>query len=144
MHTFEDVTPGDTREFGSYEMTREEIIEFATKYDPQEFHLGDDHHAPYDTVIASGWHTAAVTMRMLVDFYLGEAKTLGSPGLNGLRWKTPVKPGDTLSVRLTFGETDVWDSDRGMVTQEIETLNQDDETVMWMDADVLYKRDGKT
>jgi len=141
MHTFEDVTPGETREFGAYEMGREEIIEFAEKYDPQPFHLSDDHHAPYGTVIASGWHTASVTMRMLVDEYLQDAKTLGSPGLNGLRWKTPVQPGDTLSVRLTFGETEAWDETRGTVTQEIETLNQDDETAMWMEAQVLYNRD---
>lgn len=142
MHTFEEVTPGETREFGSYEMTREEIIEFAAKYDPQSFHLGEDHHAPFETVIASGWHTAAATMRMLVEEYLQDARTLGSPGLNGLQWRTPVKPGDVLSVRLTFGETEVWDEARGLVTQEIETLNQDGETVMWMDAQVLYEREG--
>ncbi len=141
MHTFEDVTPGETREFGAYEMTREEIIEFARNYDPQSFHLGDNHHAPFETVIASGWHTAAVTMRMLVDEYLGVAQTLGSPGLNELQWRTPVQPGDTLSVRLTFGETEAWDDSRGMVTQEIETVNQDNETVMWMEARVLYRRE---
>ncbi len=140
MHTFEEVTPGETREFGSYKVTRAEIVEFGSKYDPQSFHLGDDHHAPFETVIASGWHTAAMTMRMLVDEYLGEAKTLSSPGLNGLQWRTPVQPGDTLSVRLTFGETETWDESRGMVTQEIETLNQDGETVMWMEARVLYAR----
>ncbi|MFC7073140.1 MaoC/PaaZ C-terminal domain-containing protein [Halovenus rubra] len=141
MHTFEDVTPGETREFGTYQMSRDEILEFATQYDPQPFHLGDDHHAPYETVIASGWHTAAVTMRMLVKEYLQDAETLGSPGLNGLRWETPVTPGDTLSVRLTFGETEPWDEHRGIVTQEIETQNGDDETVMWMEAEVLYSRD---
>jgi acyl dehydratase len=141
MHTFEEVEPDASREFGSYDVTREEIIEFAEQYDPQSFHLGDDHHAPYETVIASGWHTAAMTMRMLVEHYLQDAQTLGSPGLDGLRWKTPVQPGDTLSVRLTFGEREVWDEQRGCVNQEIETLNQDGETVMWMDARCLYARE---
>ncbi|MFC7057008.1 MaoC family dehydratase [Halovenus salina] len=141
MHTFEDVTPGETQEFGSYEVSREEIISFAEQYDPQPFHLGDDHHAHYDSVIASGWHTAAMTMRMLVEEYLNDAKTLGSPGLEGLQWRTPVTPGDTLSVRLTFGETEPWDESRGLVTQEIETRNQNDETVMQMDAQVLYSRE---
>lgn len=142
MHTFEDVTPGETREFGAYDVTREEIIEFAEQYDPQSFHLGDDHHAPYETVIASGWHTAAMTMRMLVEEYLEDAKTLGSPGLEELQWRTPVQPGDTLSVRLTFDEPEAWDEERGLVRQEIETVNQDGETVMWMRAQVLYRRDG--
>lgn len=141
MHTFEDVNPGETREFGSYEVTREEIVEFAQQYDPQSFHTSDDHHAPYDTVIASGWHTAAMTMRMLVEEYLGDAKTLGSPGLDGLEWRAPVRPGDTLSVRLTFDEPEVWDRERGLVRQEVETLNQDDETVLWMKAQVLYARE---
>jgi acyl dehydratase len=140
MHTFEEVTPGETLEFGSYEVTREEIIEFAEQYDPQSFHLGDDHHAPYETVIASGWHTAAMTMRMLVDGYLVDAETLGSPGLDGLEWRRPVTPGDTLSVRLTLGEKEVWDEDRGMVKQEIETINGDGEVVLWMDARCLYAR----
>lgn len=141
MHTFEDVTPGETREFGSYEVTREEIVRFAKQYDPQSFHVRDDHHAPYESVIASGWHTASMTMRMLVDEYLTDAQTLGSPGLDELQWRTPVTPGDTLSVRLTFGETEAWDETRGMVTQEIETINQNDETVLWMAARVLYSRD---
>lgn len=140
MHSYEDVTPGETITFGSYDVTREEIIEFAQSYDPQAFHLGDDHHAPYETVIASGWHTAAMTMRMLVDNYLAGAQTLGSPGLDGLRWKVPVQPGDTLSVRVTFGEKEPWDEDRGMAKQEIETRNQDEETVMWMEAQTLYRR----
>ena len=141
MHTFEEVVSGESREFGSYEMTREEIVAFARKYDPQSFHLSDDHHAPFETVIASGWHTAAVTMRMLVEHYLQDAETLGSPGLDGLQWRTPVQPGDVLSVRLTFGETESWDENRGMVQQEIETLNQDGEVVLWMDAQCLYARE---
>lgn len=141
MHTFDEVESGASREFGSYEVTREEIIEFAQQYDPQAFHLSDDHHAPYETVIASGWHTAAMTMRMLVEHYLQDAQTLGSPGLDGLRWETPVQPGDTLSVHLTFGDCEAWDDERGMVTQEIETVNQNDKTVLWMDAKCLYARD---
>lgn len=140
MHTYEDVTPGETRRFGSYEVTREEIIEFAESFDPQPFHLGADHDAPFDGVIASGWHTAAMTMRMLVDNYLLEAHTLGSPGLDGLQWRTPVTPGDRLSIELTFGEKEPWDGEKGLVKQDVETHNQDGETVMWMDARCLYRR----
>ncbi len=140
MHTYEAVEIGATREFGSYEVTRAEIIEFAEAYDPQSFHLSDDHHAPFETVIASGWHTAAMTMRMLVDHYLLEAETVGSPGLEELQWRAPVTPGDTLSVRLTFADKAVWDDHRGLVNQEIETHNQDGETVLWMNARCLYTR----
>lgn len=141
MDTYETVEVGETLAFGSYDVTRAEILEFAERYDPQSFHLGDDHHAPYETVIASGWHTAAITMRMLVDNYLLDARTLGSPGLDGLQWRKPVQPGDTLSVTLTFTDKSVWDDDRGMVTQHIETLNQDGDVVQRMDAKALYARE---
>lgn len=142
MHeTYESVTVGETVSLGTYEVTREEIIEFATQYDPQRFHLDDDPDGPFGGVIASGWHTASMTMRLLVDGYLGEARTVGSPGLDGLRWRKPVRPGDTLSATLTFSEKEPWDEQRGLVHQAVETTNQDDEVVCWMDALVLYRRD---
>jgi acyl dehydratase len=141
MHTYEDVTPGETRQFGSYEVTREEIIDFAESYDPQPFHLSEDHDAQFDGLIASGWHTAAMTMRMLVENYLLDSASVGSPGLDGLQWRTPVAPGDTLSLEVTFVEKEPWDENRGLVTQEIETLNQNDEIVMWMAARSLYRRE---
>lgn len=141
MHTYDEVMPGETREFGSYDVTREEILDFAESFDPQPFHLDEDHDAPFEGLIASGWHTAAMTMRMLVDNYLLEADSLGSPGLDGLQWRTPVTPGDTLTLQVTFGEKEPWDKEKGLVKQEVETLNQDGETVMWMQARALYRRE---
>jgi len=135
------VTTGETVELGSYELTGEEIRSFAERYDPQEFHLSDDPDSPFGGLVASGWQTAAVTMGLLVRGYLREAGTVGSPGVEQLRWETPVRPGDRLSATLTIGEREVFDDNRGLVHQEIETTNQDDERVMWMDALVLYPRD---
>lgn len=142
MHdSFEAVETGETIDLGSYTVSREEIRDFARQYDPQRFHLEDGPDNPFDGVIASGWHTASITMRLLVDGYLGAAKTLGSPGLEGLRWETPVRPGDTLSATLTFAEKEHWDDTRGLVHQHVETNNQDDAVVLWMDALVLYGRE---
>jgi len=97
-------------------------------------------HESFDGVVASGWHTAAMTMRLLVDNYLAEANAHGSPGLETLRWPTPVYPGDTISATITFAGKEPKDDEYGVVNQEIETVNQDGETVLWMDALVLYPR----
>jgi len=141
MHeSFEAVTEGETIELGSYEVSREEIISFARSYDPQQFHLEADADSPFDGVVASGWHTAAVTMRILVDNYLAEANAHGSLGLEKLRWPTPVYPGDMLSATITFGGKEPKDDEYGVVHQEIETVNVGDETVLWMEALVLYPR----
>ena len=141
MHdSYEAVTSGETVELGECEVTRAEIISFGERYDPQEFHVSDDHDGPFGGVIASGWHTAALTMRLVVDGYLGEAETVGSPGLDGLRWREPVRPGDRLSAALTLGEKKPFDDERGLVHQEVKTRNQHDETVLRMDALVLYPR----
>lgn len=141
MHeTYEDVTPGETVELGTYEVTREEIISFAESYDPQPFHVSTDHDAPFEGVIASGWHTAAMTMRLLVEDYLLDSGAVGSPGLDGLRWLEPVRPGDVLSATVTCKDKELWDDSRGLIHQEIETHNENEETVMWMDAMVLFRR----
>ncbi|MEF8814282.1 MAG: MaoC/PaaZ C-terminal domain-containing protein [Halovenus sp.] len=141
MHaTFEDVEIGDSLSFGEYEVTREEIRTFARQYDPQPFHLGPDHEGPFDGLVASGWHTAAMTMRLLVDNYLSESGAGGSPGLDGLRWPAPVEPGDVLSVTLTVTSTDGWDESYGVANLETETTTADGTTVLWMDALTLYRR----
>jgi len=141
MHdSYEAVIPGETIELGSYEVTREEILSFAETYDPQAFHLEDDPDGPFSGVVASGWHTAAMTMRLIVDGYLRDARTVGSPGLEGLRWREPVRPGDTLTATLTLGEKEHWDENRGLVHHDIETHNQHGECVLWVDALVLYPR----
>ena len=143
MHdSYEAVTEGETIDLGSYDVTRDEILSFARSYDPQRFHLDDAADSPFDGVVASGWHTAAMTMRILVDNYLGAANAHGALGLEKLRWPTPVHPGDTISASITFSGKRPRNDEYGIVHQEIETGNQDDETVLWMEALVLYPRIG--
>jgi len=142
MHdSYEAVTPGETVQLGSCEVTREEIRSFATRYDPQSFHLEDDPDGPFGGLVASGWHTAALTMCLLVEGYLREATTAGSPGLEGLRWREPVRPGDKLTATLTLGGKEPWDEHRGLVHHELETTNQRDDRVLWVDALALYPRE---
>ena len=100
MLYYEDIEVGSTSSFDSYAVTREEVIEFASRYDPQPFHLDDEAAAKthFGKLSASGWHTCAMTMRMLVESNSVIKKaSLGSPGIDNLRWKRPVYPGDTLS-----------------------------------------------
>ncbi len=131
---FEDVTVGDTDEFGSKTFTQAEIIAFAEKYDPQPFHIDEKAAAQsiYGGIIASGWHTAAATMRMMVDNMIDTEASLGSPGVDDLRWYKPVRPGDTIRVR-----TEVIDKKRsrsrpnmGTIFGKLEVLNQNNEVVM--------------
>jgi len=141
--TYESVPLGETRRFGSYEVTREEILRFAQQYDPQPSHTDPEaaEESMFGTLVASGWHTAAMTMRLLVDDYLLESGAIGSPGLEGLRWQEPVRPGDTLSVEHEAVDKEEWDDDRGVVIAETETRNQDDEVVQWMRSQVLFPRE---
>ncbi|MEQ1948506.1 MAG: MaoC family dehydratase [Bryobacteraceae bacterium] len=133
---FEDYQPGDVYEFGSVVMTAPEIIEFAQRYDPQDMHVDPAKAAQgrFGGLIASGWHTIGVTMRILVDHYISAVASLASPGIDEIRWLIPVRPGDTLRVRTTI--TDARPSrtknDRGVVHTRVETLNQRDEVVMTM------------
>ena len=102
MLYFEDLEPGTKSSFGRYEVTREEVLEFAQKYDPQAFHLSDEAAAKthFGRIAASGWHTCAMMMRMLVDnMSTIQQAGLGSPGQNELRWLKPVYPGDTLRMQ---------------------------------------------
>ncbi|WP_255198693.1 MaoC family dehydratase [Halorarius litoreus] len=105
---FEDLEIGDTREFGSYEVTKPEVLEFAEQYDPQPFHVDEAaaEQSMFGGLIASGWHTASMTMRMLVDNVMAESKATGAVGVDDLRWSQPVRPGDTLTV-----ETEVLDKE---------------------------------
>ena len=135
MLYFEDIEPGTKSSFGRYKVTREEVIEFATKYDPQPFHLSDDEAAKtyFGRLSASGWHTAAMMMRMLVDNMSAiQQAGLGSPGLDELRWLKPVYPDDVLRV-----ETEVLDKrpsrsrpDMGSFRSRATIYNQDDLAVM--------------
>ena len=145
MLYFEDIEPGAKSAFGRYEVTREEVIEFATKYDPQSFHLSDEAAAKthFGKLAASGWHTTAMMMRMLVDNMSDiQQAGLGSPGLDELRWLTPVYPGDILRV-----ETEVLDkrpsrsrADMGSFRSKATIYNQDDIAVMTVISIGLIRR----
>jgi len=138
MEYFEDYVPGDTHEFGTIKVTEAEIIEFAARYDPQPFHVDPAAAAsgPFGGLIASGWHTASLMMRLLVENYLSPVASLGSPGVEELRWSKPVRPGDELRVRVTVLEARPSRSkpDRGLVRSGMEVLNQHGEVVCGVTA----------
>jgi acyl dehydratase len=140
---FEDFVPGDVFELGSHTVTRDEIVAFAREYDPQPFHLDDAAAAdgPFGGLIASGWHTAALFMRLYVDAVLAESVSMGSPGVEELRWLRPVRPGDTLRGRLTVLETTPSSRrpDRGTVRLRCELL-EDGEVVLTMIARGYFGR----
>ena len=131
---FEDYAPGAVFEYGEIPVTEAEILEFARRFDPQYIHVDRERavQGPFGGLIASGWHTAAMMMRLIVDNFLPKNVSLGSPGIDELRWLRPVRPGDVLSVRLSVLEATRSRSkpDRGVVRSLCEVLNQDREVVM--------------
>jgi len=131
---FEDYVPGATYEVGSVSVDQASIVAFAKEFDPQPFHVDPVAAAagPYGGLIASGWHTAALVMRVLVRNYLSAESSLGSPGMDEIRWLYPVRPGDTLRVRATVTEArrSLSKPDRGIVKTLIEAVDQDGQTVM--------------
>ena len=137
MRYFEDVTVGSTARFGSYAVTRDEVVDFAKRYDPQPFHLSDEAAAAthFGRLSASGWHTCAMAMSMMVaNMKTQEQAGLGSPGLDELKWLKPVYPGDTLRC-----ETEVLDKrasasrpDMGIFKSRLTVFNQDGVAVMSM------------
>lgn len=135
---FEDLLVGVTETFGSYPVTREEVIDFASKYDPQPFHLDDEaaNHTMFGRVAASGWQTCAMTMRMLVDHRIGKFAASAGAGVDNLRWVKPVYPGDTLSVRATIMSKRRSKSrpEIGLIQTHHETLNQHGEVVCTHDS----------
>jgi acyl dehydratase len=135
---FEDYVEGEVYRFGSIAVTADEIVDFARRYDPQSFHTDPEaaRRSPFGGLIASGWHTAGLMMRLFADHYLTHVASLASPGLDELRWLKPVRPGDTLSIRVTVLKAVASKSkpDRGVVTSGIEVLNQADEIVMTLKA----------
>lgn len=133
---FEDFEAGQVVELGSHTVTEQEIVEFARQWDPQPFHIDPVAAAEsvFGGLIASGWHTGALWMRLYVGSLLGAASGRGSTGIEELRWLAPVRPGDTLTARLTVLETIPSErrSDRGTVKIRGEMVNQDGVTVMSM------------
>ena len=134
---FEDFSVGMEKEFGGAVMTKEAIIDFARQFDPQPFHIDEEAagESVYGGLIASGWHTAATVMRLLVDESLGKKSgSLGSGGVDELRWLKPVRPGDTIRVRSHIFEVreSARRPDRGIVRSDYTVLNQHGEEVMTM------------
>jgi acyl dehydratase len=133
---FEDYTPGQVYELGTVTVSEAEIIDFARQFDPQYFHIDPEKakSSRFGGIIASGWHTIGVTMRLYVDHFLSHVASLASPGIDEIRWPNPVRPGDILKVRVSVLEARPSGSkpDRGVVRAKIEAINQRDEQVLSM------------
>ena len=135
----EEYSVGMEREFGSKTVSKEEIIRFASEFDPQPFHLDEEaaKDSMFGELIASGWHTCSMLMRMLCDeFLLDDVGSLGSGGVDNIRWKKPVRPNDTLRVQSRVTEVRPSESkpDRGIVKSQYSVLNQDDQLVMTIES----------
>jgi acyl dehydratase len=141
---FEDFAVGETIVHGSQAVTAEDIVAFASEYDPQPFHL--DPAAPETIIagglIASGWHVAAIFMRLMCDSFLLDSASLGSPGISTMKWLKPVRPGNVLSGRSTVLEARLSNSrpDMGIVGFRHETLDEHDEVVLWFENPILFGR----
>jgi len=141
---WEDFPVGAVREFGGRTLSKDDIIRFAREYDPQPFHVDEEtaRKTVFGGLIASGWQTCGLAMRMMCDAYLLEAASAGSPGVESIRWVLPVRPGDTLRVRLTVLESRVLQSKPhiGLVRNKWEMFNQKNELVMHMEGYGMFLR----
>ena len=141
---FEDFEPGHMMELKGPTVSKEDIVEFATRYDPQPFHVDEKQakQSAYHGLIASGWHTVSMCMRMICDAYLLESASMGSSGVDQVRWLIPVRPGDTLSLRMTVLETKASQSrpEMGIVRHRWDVFNQNQELVMEMTGVGFFRR----
>ena len=141
---FEDFTVGGVWEAEGPALSESEIVDFASRFDPQYFHVdaAAAKDSPFGGLIASGWHTVGLCMRLICDAYLLEAASLGSPGVNAVRWTQPVRPGDRLKLRMTVLEAKPSRSkpDRGTVLHRWEVFNQRGESVMTMEGYGMFSR----
>jgi acyl dehydratase len=144
QYFFESIEPGAILELGSRTVTEAEILAFAHDFDPQPFHIDPEAAAQsiFGGIIASGWHTCALTMRLMVDGYLSRAASLGSPGVEQIRWLRPVRPDDTITARIVVLEVRASQSkpDRGAIRMRTEVTNQAGELVMTMESTGLIGR----
>jgi acyl dehydratase len=140
----EDLQVGEAWEYSPRTVSREEILAFAREFDPQPFHVDEDaaRRSHFGGLVASGWHTAALCHRMVIDGLPADAESLGSPGVDELRWLRPVRPGDTLRLRVECLETKPSRSrpDRGVARFRYDLRNQAGETVMTMTGLALFGR----
>jgi acyl dehydratase len=141
---WEDLREAGRVEIGKHTFTEADIIAFARQFDPQPFHIDAEAASKsfFGGLIASGWHTCCMAMRLMVDKYVNRSASLGSPGLEKLSWKKPVYPGDTLHVRLEVLESRPLTSrpDVGMVRSRWDVMNQHDETVLTMEGYGMFRR----
>ena len=144
MRWFEDFHVGDTHDLGSRVLTRDEIVDFARQWDPQPFHTDEEAAAdgPFGGLVASGWQTACVAMRLYVDHLIAGTASMGSPGIEELRWLAPVRPGDELrvSVHVDDARPSATRADRGTVHLTWEVRNGDDVVVCRMRARGMFGR----
>ena len=141
---WEDLKEAGTVEIGSHTFTEEEIIAFARQFDPQPFHIDPEaaKNSFFKGLIASGWHTCSVGMRLMVDKYVNRSASLGSPGLDNIRWLAPVRAGDTITYRrkITAARASGSKPGIGLVHTRWEALNQRGETVMTMEGWGMFRR----
>lgn len=141
---FEDISVGETHEFGGRTVTKTEILQFAEKYDPQPFHLDEEaaESSVFGELVASGWHTVCLFNRMLVDGFIRETANLGGRGANDLQWQRPLKPGTTVSGRIEVLSKVASErhDDRGYITYGFSALDEQDRELLTMTADLLVGR----
>ena len=141
---WEDFKPGDTFPMGERAIDRDEVMAFARQFDSQPFHIDEAaaERSIYGGLIASGWHTVAMVMRMMCDSYLNQSASLGSPGVDNVRWLKPVRPGDTIRAQRTVLESRASQSrpEMGLVKTRWEVFNQDGELVMTMEGYGMFQR----
>ena len=141
---WEDFTPGRVFETATRSLSEEDIVRFAREFDPQDFHTNPEaaRQTPFGGLIASGWHTCGITMRLMCDGYLLETSCVGSPGLEELRWLKPVRPGDALRLKTTVLEAtpSTKQANRGTVLFLWETYNQNGEIVASMRGRQMFLR----
>lgn len=141
---YEDFDPGTTHELGEHTFMRDEIVEFARQYDPQPFHVSEEAASTshFGGLVASGWHTVCVCTRLVIENLYGDGGSNGSPGIEELRWPTPVRPGDTLTARAEILSKRPLESnpDLGLVKIRKRMVNQDGDEALSMDVAVFFAR----
>jgi acyl dehydratase len=141
---FEDFPPGHYGTFGPRHVTREETIAFASEFDPQPMHLDEDaaKQSMLDGLSGSGWHLCSLVMRMMFDGFIGRTASLGSPGVNELRWLTPLRPGDDLSLDVEVAEARISRSrpETGIVTFKCRVRNALGQTLAEMESPIIVRR----
>ena len=141
---WEDLLPGSVRDLGTVTVSAEEIKEFAEQYDPQPFHVDEaaGRRSIFGNLCASGWHTCALAMKLTVENFLNESSSMGSPGLENLRWLKPVYPGDTLRLQYTITESRPLRkrTDTGLIRAGWEMFNQHGERVLHMEGYGMFRR----